>query len=255
MHLKKNVLKFDLSIISLAIEVNEDLLRCIESCKFSKITVEHILVIPFKEQHKTKGKFKGKNFKLVYDNGKGVYSAINEGLKFIDGRKILILHGDNYISIDGSKIIENNISENQTIQYGSNIKNCNNKQKPFINVKVNFINLLLGLYPPHPGLVIDEKDFINLGFYSSEYKICSDFDYYLRLYRNRIRVKYLKSCIIISPSGGISSSGLTSILSIAIERFKILKKYYWFLSPILPITITIGYGIKLFHRYFLTKTF
>ena len=34
---------FDLSIITISYDINSDLIRCLKSCKFLKISVEHIL--------------------------------------------------------------------------------------------------------------------------------------------------------------------------------------------------------------------
>ena len=34
------------------------------------------------------------------------------------------------------------------------------------------------------------------------------------------------------------------------ERFKILSKEYWFIIPLLPLSIIIGYIIKLINRKF-----
>ena len=54
--------------------------------------------------------------------------------------------------------------------------NCQKRVKFFIS-KINFVNLLFGLYPPHPGLIITRKDFDILGLYNENYKICSDYDF------------------------------------------------------------------------------
>ncbi len=249
MFVKKNLKKVpDLSIVTIAFKINSELLKCIESIKFSKISIEHILVFPKREYKKALSKFNS-NFKVLFDNGEGVYNALNLGISQSSGSKILILHGDNYLSDNGSSLIEENIL-NQNIQFGCSTI-LNNHIKSFLFVKLNAFNLICGLYPPHPGLIIERKNLVNLGFYNENYKICSDFDYFIRIYKSKLKIKYINKEIIISPSGGISSSGISSVLSIIIERIKILKNYYWFLIGILPITILVGYSIKIIHRKFL----
>ena len=110
------------------------------------------------------------------------------------------------------------------------------------------MNLLLGLYPPHPGLILSRIDYQNLNFYNEKYKICSDFDFYLRIYKSDINIKYISKEVINTPLGGLSSSGLKSVISIMFERFRILSKEYWYIIPLLPLSIIIGYIIKLINR-------
>ena len=50
----------NLSIITIAYKINSELLRCLNSCKFSKISVEHILVFPEKEHKRALARFKNK---------------------------------------------------------------------------------------------------------------------------------------------------------------------------------------------------
>lgn len=240
----QNIQNFDLSIVTIAYKVNSDLLKCIKSCNFSKISIEHILVFPHKEKQKALQTFKNK-FLVVFDSGIGVYNALNLGISVAKGRKTLILHGDNYLTLEGPKLIEKYIN-NRNLQFGCYYDLDNNKK--FLFTKINIFNLIFGLYPPHPGLILDKSDIKEIGFYNENYKICSDFDYYLRISQSGIKVKYIRQGIIVSPLGGLSSSGLKSKYLIILERFKILKNFYWFLFSLLPITILIGYGIKLIHR-------
>ena len=238
---------FDLSIITIAYNANSELLKCLNSCNFKNISIEHILVFPEKE--KANLFFKSQTgYNIFFDNGAGVYNALNLGLSKATGSKILILHGDNFLTDNGPNLIEENIL-NKNIQFGCSTI-LNNKMKKFLFVKLNTFNLICGLYPPHPGLIMEKKFIDNIGFYNEKYKICSDFDYFIRIYKSKSKIKYIPKEIIISPSGGISSSGLKSVLSIILERIKILMNYYWFLIPILPITILIGYFIKIIHRNF-----
>ena len=94
--------------------------------------------------------------------------------------------------------------------------------------KINFVNLLFGLYPPHPGLVVIRKDFNTLGLYNENYKICSDYDYYIKILKNKIKLNYNYSCLVNSQSGGISTSGFESVKQIYVERILIFRKFYPF---------------------------
>ncbi len=245
MRVKEDKYNYDLSIVTIAYNVNHELERCINSCEFSKISVEHIIVIPKNQKQIVLSKFE-KNIKIIFDEGKGIYNAVNLGLLNTNGEKILILHGDNFLTQHGSKLIEKNINYDN-IQFGCNYI-LKGKFRKFLFPRVNFLNLLLGLYPPHPGLVMKKSDYYQLKYYNEKYRICSDFDFYLKIYKSNINLKYISQEVINTPLGGLSSSGLKSVISIMLERFRILSKEYWFIIPLLPLSIIIGYIIKLINR-------
>ena len=107
---------FDLSIITIAYNANSELLKCLNSCNFKNISIEHILVFPEKE----KGNlfFKSQTeYNIFFDNGAGVYNALNLGLSKATGSKILILHGDNFLADNGPNLIEENISNKNKMTY------------------------------------------------------------------------------------------------------------------------------------------
>ena len=64
--------------------------------------------------------------------------------------------------------------------------------KAFLFPKINFLNLLFGLYPPHPGLIFQKSDYDDLNYYDENFKICSDFDFYLKIYKSNFIIKYIK---------------------------------------------------------------
>ena len=240
--------KIDLSIITISLEANEKLLRCISSCKFNNILFEQLLIIPKKNQYTLRDFVLPNNIKIILDNGRGVYNAINQGLKQASGDKILLLHGDNYLTKNGSKILQENLFEKTSIQFSSLMRLKDKTLKKFINYQLIWFNLFMGLYPPHPGLLLNKKDLNKIGLYNSNYKICSDFDFYIRMYKNKIPLKYINYDIIVSPSGGISTSGFISIKKIFIERHKILLSHYKFSIFFAVYTIFLGYLIKIFNR-------
>ena len=236
-----------LSIVTIALKENRDLIRCIESCNFKNIEVQHIVVLS-DLKNKLKSKFFKKNLYIYKDNKKGVYGAINIGLEKVKGEFILVLHGDNYLTKKAPKLIEKLLVRKQSIQFGCYQLNSKNKLKNFLNPRLNFLNLILGLYPPHPGLLLYYGDFEKIGFYDTNYKICSDFDYYIKIHKHRIKFFSNMTNIIISPVGGISTSGINSVIKIFKERKIILNKHFENAKIIFPVTIFIGYIIKSFYR-------
>ena len=66
------------------------------------------------------------------------------------------------------------------------------ENKNFYYSELNYFKLILGLFPVHHGLILLSKDFQILGKYNENFKICSDFDYYIRAFKNKIIIKYIQ---------------------------------------------------------------
>ena len=177
-----NTKKIDLTIVTITEKIDEYLLRNIKSCSFVNLKYEQLIVIPKKEKQKTLDFKKNKNIRFVFDNGNGIYSAINIGMKHSIGNYILVLHGDNFLRKNSEKKIERSIKKGASFQFGCSLYENTGKTVNFLFHKLSFVSLLFGLYPPHPGLIIKREDYLQLGMYSEDYKICSDFDYYLKIF-------------------------------------------------------------------------
>ena len=243
---------FNLSIITVSQNYSDDLFKCLESTKNLENISEHIIVIPEISLSQKKSLFEiRKNIKFTTDKKKGVYNAINIGIIKSSGKYILLLHGDNILTLDGSKLIHNQILKDvSSTQFGCFFQQKNNIRKIFYNYRISKLNLLMGLYPPHPGLLMKREDIIQLGLYNENYKICSDFDYYLRILSNKIIISYLDKSIIISYQGGISTNGFISIFNIISERIKILNYHYSYNKIVITILILLGYLIKITNNIF-----
>ena len=240
-----------LSIVTIAHQINDDLLRCINSCFFKNITYEHIIVLPKGTKFKKNFSQFHSKIKIINDIGKGVYPAINVGLKKVRGNHILILHGDNYLTKNAEIIIKNVVcNSSKTIQFGCFYERKNGLKGKFLNLRNTFFNILLGIYPPHPGLILSKNNLKELGFLSENYKICSDFIHYIKLLKIKEGMNYINEPIVVSPQGGTSTSGFISVKKIISERTKILNENFINLGYFYFLPIFIGYLVKLIHRFF-----
>ena len=69
--------------------------------------------------------------------------------------------------------------------------------------------------------VFTRTELLKKNKFDLDYKICSDFDFYVKLYKKKINYKKLKINISIIASGGLSDS---SRFRVFYENYKILKK-------------------------------
>ena len=72
-----------------------------------------------------------------------------------------------------------------------------------------------GLMPPHPGSFIKKDIYQKNGLYNEDFKIASDFEFFLRnIYINKIKYKSFEETIVRMRLGGISSKNIFSYIII-----------------------------------------
>jgi glycosyltransferase involved in cell wall biosynthesis len=160
-----------------------------------------------------------KNKKLFSTNQKGIYSAVNEGIKRATGEYISVLHSDdiyqnNYILEEVSKIIKKNkeyeIFLGNVVYFREKIFKISRYYSGF-DFKVK--DLKYGIIPPHTGSFISKNVYRKFGYYKTNYLIASDFDFFLRILLIH-KVKFIKinKVIVRMKAGGISGKNFFSYL-------------------------------------------
>lgn len=172
---------------------------------------------------------------FISEKDNGIYDAINKGINIASGDYILILSSNDFFYSNNTiqKIVDFHTINNCSVSIADVIY-CDSKGmisryysakfwKPFL--------LKLGFMPPHQASVIKTSLYKNLGVYSLNYKIASDYDIFVRfLLDNNIHFQYSNEIRVVMSVGGISSQGFSSYLLITKEILKILdnRNNYWF---------------------------
>jgi glycosyltransferase involved in cell wall biosynthesis len=161
---------------------------------------------------------------------KGVYNAINEGIKVATGDIIGILHGnDCYASLDVLGTINEVFEVNPDVDfvYGDIhfSKDSNRIQKKYSAQRFTPSRLAKGFAPPHPSLYVRRQVIEEVGLYKEDYKIAGDFDYFTRLFLiNKKRGKYIRLNMVEMSPNGLSSGVLTSLFVGLKEKYRSLKE-------------------------------
>ena len=181
-----------------------------------------------------------KNQKIYQQKSKGIYGALNEGMKISNGDIIGILHSDDMIiSQETIKLISEKFLENNLDVLFSNIfytkQNNTNKiirrwtsnleegvqSNDNLNEKINN-----GWMPPHTTLFFKKDLLKEVGYYDESLKISSDYDFIIKLFRKKnIKIFFLNTFTVKMRSGGISNKGLKNIIIKMKEDFSIMKKF------------------------------
>ncbi len=176
-------------------------------------------------------KYKNNNQYLFSSKDKGIYHAINKGIKQSSGKIIGILHADDFYNYDKviSEVVRIFKNSNADIVYGD--LEYVSKEHPFNLIrkwkagKFSTNSLYKGWMPPHPTVFIKKELFKKIGYYDTKYKISSDYDLLLRLFSEKqIKKKYLQKTLVKMRVGGKSNKSIKNIIYKSYEDLLIIKK-------------------------------
>lgn len=190
-------------------------------------------------------KFNGR-MRYVSEPDKGMYDAINKGIKMATGDVVGILNADDVLTADETlahiaatftpetealyadiRFVSNAdtvdaLRETKTVRYCSAAK-----WRPWM---FRFAAMV-----PHPSFYVRRECFERLGYYSLDYRICSDFELELRFLKlAKLHSVYLPECVVIMRMGGASTAGWRSNVEINKEDLRALRSHgIWSCLPLI----------------------
>ena len=192
--------------------------------------------------------YKSRISKIISENDKGIYDAINKGINLIaNGEIISILHADDKFS--NNDVLDNIIrlfEKDSTLDciIGNTIMLRNNKiLRNYSSKYFKSWMMYFGISPPHPSTFIKKKIYNKIGLYKSDYRIAGDFEFFLRMfYINKIKYKSVDLKCVEMEYGGKSTKSYKSNLISTKEIVKSFKKNniynnYFFILLRLPIKL------------------
>jgi len=162
------------------------------------------------------------NFKRLYLDDNGIYSAINLGIKNSAGDYSIIFGaGDAFSGTDSVEILYSFACHNNYyyLKFDVNVVN--------IESELIYCNKLLDnnseLIPKfhHQGIIIHKNCYNKFGFYSDKYKIYGDFDLFLKIYL--LPHFYIDRSLTNFIYGGISTPNIRRSYRQVSELFLVCK--------------------------------
>lgn len=232
-----------ISLITLTFNSEKTISKTLKSIKKQKNSNIESIIIDGASKDKTLEiikKFKVRNTILHTKKDKGMYFALNQALKVASGDVIGVLHSDDiFYNNNVIKNVMNKFSKTKAdIIYGDiQYINKNNhiirkwlSNNKFFKNKIftskNYNNLInFGWMPPHTGLFFKRKIMNNRTYFNTKYKISSDYDFIIRMFKNsKFRIFYYPIFITKMKIGGISNSSIKNIIKKSKEDYDIIKK-------------------------------
>ena len=164
-----------------------------------------------------------KNIKLVSEKDKGLYDALNKGIKMASGDVIGIINSDDVLYDENVfQTIADNYKEDTEIMY-ANVKYYNDDFSQVIRDYVSGTKYSNAWCPAHPSMYIRKEVFDKIGYYNLDYKITADYDFMVRCNKANVKYQYVDSYFVKMRYGGMSN-GVKGYLVNFAECYKTLKR-------------------------------
>ena len=175
--------------------------------------------------------FKSKmNIRIYSEKDNGIYDALNKGIKKANGDIIGFLHSDDILNSKStiSKIFEKINIGNLDGLYGDlNYVNKDDLKKIIRVWRSNDFNIKLlkkGWMCAHPTLFLKKEIYEEFGNFNVKYEISADYDFILRIFKNKfLKFGYLSKVITIMRVGGASNRSLINIIKKTKEDYRIIR--------------------------------
>lgn len=169
----------------------------------------------------------------ISEPDKGIYDAMNKGIKMATGDIIGILNSDDfYTSDDVLQKVAEEFDKDATLEavYGDihfvkseNLKKCTRyySSKLFRPWLLRF-----GFMPAHPSFYVRREVYEKYGLYDLQFKTSSDFEWMVRLFaKHHIKAKYLLMDFVTMRDGGESTAGIEAKRKVNNDIVGSLKKH------------------------------
>ena len=167
---------------------------------------------------------------FISEPDKGMYDALNKGLRLATGDIIGLMHSDDefYSTTVVSQLV-NTFQNNPATDgvYGDGIYVSNDAEERIIRDRIggnySIEKVKSGWLPLHPTVYLKKSIIEKYGYYNLDFKIASDTELLLRyLFKHQIKMTYLNSYVIKMRMGGLSTS-FTRTWEVLQEDYNIYK--------------------------------
>lgn len=182
------------------------------------------------KRYEKKFKETGRKLRWISESDKGLYDAMNKGIKMATGDIVGILNSDDFYK--DSKVIEDVVEkfekENVDSVYSDLLFIDPNNNNKVVRVwksgnykKGSFKN---GWHPAHPTLFIKKRIYDKYGVFNLKYRLGADYEIMLRFFEKmKISCAYLEREIVNMRIGGESTKSIKNIIKNNRENYDAWK--------------------------------
>ena len=161
------------------------------------------------------------SFRFISEPDKGMYDALNKGLRLATGDVVGILNADDVLAADDTlarvaaafaadPTLDGTYGDIRFVREigGPTVRYCSGKRfRPWM--------FRFGTQTAHPSTFFRKSCFERWGDYSLDYGMYADFDLLLRfIWKHRAKMRYLPLCTTVMRTGGAATDGWRTTLKI-----------------------------------------
>lgn len=169
--------------------------------------------------------------RYISEPDKGIYDAMNKGIRMATGEVIGILNSDDFYTSPDTveRLVDELVTDHVDAVYGDihyvddkDLKKC---VRYYSSEGFRRWKMLLGFMPAHPSFYCRKEAYERFGMFKTSYKVAADFENLLRLiYVGKISTKYIPMDCVTMRTGGASTSGLASHKKILADHVRAYKE-------------------------------
>ena len=168
----------------------------------------------------------------VSENDAGIYDAMNKGIQSATGDVIGILNSDDffeYPSVISDVVNQFKSNSESSLVFGDVVivepTNTQNIVRFYCSNKFRSWKLRFGWMPPHPASFFKRSAYQEVGNYSLDYKIASDYELFIRMLMvHKLSYTRINKVLVRMRAGGLSTSGVKSSFLLNSEIVKACKR-------------------------------
>ena len=186
-------------------------------------------------------KYKDKINLIISEPDKGLYDAMNKGLKFARGEWIFYLNSsDEFLQNTVLSCVEKSLSkENDVVHFNCKVENSKGKEVYVRQYPADISEIKRWPCIQHQSSFTKRKEMIKLKGFDLKYSILSDYDLFLRLYKSSKKFKFFKDIYISKYNSEGVSSDTKNIKILQRELRIIQKKHLGFFSISMQLQLTV----------------
>ncbi|TKF88862.1 glycosyltransferase [Vibrio breoganii] len=167
---------------------------------------------------------------VISENDKGIYDALNKGIKAATGDVVGFLHSDDLFAYPEAvqDIVDTFLKNDSQAVYADleyvSKDDTDKTVRLWTSGDYARNDLKKGWMPPHPTFYMKRELYEEFGLFDLSFKIAADYDSLLRyLWVNKVSMAYLPKVLIKMRVGGASNRSLSNIIQKTKEDIKALK--------------------------------
>ena len=178
--------------------------------------------------------------RFVSEPDKGLYDAMNKGIRMAQGDIVGILNSDDFYS--SSNILSTIVNQLQSTQADAVYGDVHYVHPENLRRNVRYYSssifrrglMRMGFMPAHPSFYCRREVYQKYGLFDTTYRVAADFEQLLRLiFVNRISLSYIRKDFVTMRTGGTSNASMASRMAIMRDHKRALHENDIFSSRIL----------------------